>query len=238
VKTASSIIHSSLLIFNYLMESNMGTAELVKELREKTGAGFAECKKALDETKGDIAKATEALQKAGLAKAAKKSGRIAAEGLVQSYVHSNNRIGVLVEVNCETDFVARNDDFKEFARDVAMQIAAMNPQFVKSEEIAPAEIDKQRELHKASPDLAGKPDNIAQRIIDGKIKKWFQEVCLLDQPFVKDDKTTLGKLQTDLTAKIGEKISVRRFVRFEVGEGLEKRVDNFAEEVAKQAGTK
>lgn len=216
----------------------MGTAELVKELREKTGAGFNECKKALTESNNDLAKATEILQKAGLAKAAKKSGRIAAEGVVQSYVHSNNRIGVLVEVNCETDFVARNEEFKEFARDVAMQIAAMNPLYVKSEDINQGDIDKQREIHAASPDLEGKKPEIAARIIDGKIKKWFQEVCLLDQPFVKDDKTTLGKVQTELTAKIGEKISVRRFVRFEVGEGLEKRVDNFAEEVAKQAGTK
>jgi elongation factor Ts len=218
------------------MERNMVTAEMVKELREKTGAGFVECKKALTETNGDLSKAAENLQKSGLAKAAKKSGRIAAEGLVHSYVHSNGRIGVLVEVNCETDFVARNDDFKEFARDVAMQIAAMNPLYVKAEDVPQADIDKQRELNAASPDLAGKPENIAQRIIDGKIKKWSQEICLLDQPFVKDDKTTLGKVQQELTAKIGEKISVRRFVRFEVGEGLEKRVDNFAEEVAKASG--
>jgi elongation factor Ts len=218
------------------MERNMVTAEMVKELREKTGAGFVECKKALTETNGDLSKAAENLQKSGLAKAAKKSGRIAAEGLVHSYVHSNGRIGVLVEVNCETDFVARNDDFKEFARDVAMQIAAMNPLYVKAEDVPQADIDKQRELNSASPDLAGKPENIAQRIIDGKIKKWSQEICLLDQPFVKDDKTTLGKVQQELTAKIGEKISVRRFVRFEVGEGLEKRVDNFAEEVAKASG--
>jgi elongation factor Ts len=218
------------------MERNMVTAEMVKELREKTGAGFAECKKALTETNGDLSKAAENLQKSGLAKAAKKSGRIAAEGLVHSYVHSNGRIGVLVEINCETDFVARNDDFKEFARDVAMQIAAMNPLYVKAEDVPQADIDKQRELNSASPDLVGKPENIAQRIIDGKIKKWSQEICLLDQPFVKDDKTTLGKVQQELTAKIGEKISVRRFVRFEVGEGLEKRVDNFAEEVAKASG--
>ena len=214
----------------------MVTAEMVKELREKTGAGFVECKKALTETNGDLSKAAENLQKSGLAKAAKKSGRIAAEGLVHSYVHSNGRIGVLVEINCETDFVARNDDFKEFARDVAMQIAAMNPLYVKVEDVPQADLDKQRELNSASPDLAGKPENIAQRIIDGKIKKWSQEICLLDQPFVKDDKTTLGKVQQALTAKIGEKISVRRFVRFEVGEGLEKRVDNFAEEVAKASG--
>jgi elongation factor Ts len=216
----------------------MASAEQVKELREKTGAGFAECKKALTENGDDMAKAVEFLQKAGLAKAAKKSGRIAAEGLVHAYVHSNNRIAVVVEVNCETDFVARNDDFKDFARDVAMQVAAMNPQFVRPEDIPQADIDKQREIHAASPDLAGKKPEIAARIIDGKIKKWFQDVCLLEQPFVKDDKTTLGKVQTELTAKIGEKISVRRFVRYEVGEGMEKRADNFAEEVAKQAGIK
>jgi elongation factor Ts len=216
----------------------MATAEQVKELREKTGAGFAECKKALTENGDDMAKAAEALQKSGLAKAAKKSGRIAAEGLVHAYVHSNNRIAVVVEVNCETDFVARNDDFKEFARDVAMQVAAMNPQVVRPEDLPAEEVEKQRELHSASPDLAGKKPEIAQRIIDGKIKKWYQEVCLLEQPFVKDDKTTLGKVQTELTAKIGEKISVRRFVRYEVGEGMEKRADNFAEEVAKQAGMK
>lgn len=216
----------------------MASAEQVKELREKTGAGFAECKKALTENGDDMAKAVEFLQKAGLAKAAKKSGRIAAEGLVHAYVHSNNRIAVVVEVNCETDFVARNDDFKDFARDVSMQVAAMNPQFVRPEDIPQAELDKQREIHAASPDLAGKKPEIAARIIDGKIKKWFQDVCLLEQPFVKDDKTTLGKVQTELTAKIGEKISVRRFVRYEVGEGMEKRSDNFAEEVAKQAGIK
>jgi elongation factor Ts len=214
------------------------TPEMVKELREKTGAGILDCKKALSETAGDAQKAAELLMKKGLAKAGQKQGRIAAEGLVGAYVHSNNRIGVLLEVNCETDFVSRNDDFKEFVRDVSMQIAAMNPLYVKTDDVPAPDIEKQRAIHAESKDLEGKPKNIADRIIDGKIKKWYQEVCLLEQAFVKDPNETIGGLQTKLTAKIGEKISIRRFVRFEVGEGLEKKSQDFAAEVAAQASGK
>jgi elongation factor Ts len=215
------------------------TAEMVRELREKTGAGILECKKALTETDGDMTKAAEALQKAGLAKAAKKQGRVAAEGIISAYVHSNTRIGVLLEVNCETDFVARNEDFVAFSRDVAMQIAAMSPLYVRSEEVPAADIEKQRELFADSDDVKSKPANIRDKIVDGKVKKWFQDVCLLNQTFVKNPDVTIEKLQTDLTAKIGEKISIRRFVRFEVGEGIEKRQGDFAAEVAAQvAGSK
>jgi elongation factor Ts len=210
------------------------SAEQVKELREKTGAGILECKKALTESAGDLNKAAEALQKAGLAKAAKKGGRIAAEGIVHAYVHSNNRVGVLVEINCETDFVARNDDFREFAKDVAMQIAAMSPLYVRTEDVPQADVAKQRELAAESDKVKGKPANIAEKIVDGMIKKWYQEVCLLEQAFVKDPDQTIGALQTKITAKIGEKISIRRFARFEVGEGIEKKQGDFAAEVAAQ----
>lgn len=215
------------------------TAEMVRELREKTGAGILECKKALTEADGDLSKAADQLQKAGLAKAAKKQGRVAAEGIVQAYVHSNTRIGVLVEVNCETDFVARNEDFINFSRDVAMQIAAMNPLFVRPEDVPADEIERQRALFADSDDVKAKPVQIRDKIVDGKVKKWFQDACLVEQTFVKNPDLTIGKLQSELTAKIGEKISVRRFVRFEVGEGIEKRQSDFAAEVAAQvAGAK
>lgn len=218
------------------------SAGMVKELREKTGAGILECKKALAENNGDMEKAAEALMKAGLAKASKKAARIAAEGVVHAYIHSNQKVGVLVEVNCETDFVARNDDFVQFSRDVAMQIAAMSPQYVKIEDVPEEVVAKQRAFYADSEDVKkaaqNKPQNVVDKIIDGKIKKWLQEICLFEQPFVKDDKITIKDLQSQLTAKIGEKISVRRFVRYEVGEGMEKRVDDFAQEVAAQAAGK
>ena len=212
------------------------TANLIKDLRERTGAGMADCKKALVESDADVEKAIDYLRKKGLAKAAKKAGRVASEGLITQYIHGGGRIGVLLETNCETDFVARNEDFVQFTRDVAMQIAAMSPQYVSPEEIPAEAIEKEREIRRATAGNTGKPAQVVDKIVDGQIKKWQQEICLLEQAFVKDDKKTIRDLQQELVAKLGENIQVRRFTRYEVGEGLEKRSDNFAEEVAKQAG--
>ncbi|MCC6621747.1 MAG: translation elongation factor Ts [Deltaproteobacteria bacterium] len=212
------------------------TAGLVKELRERTGAGMMDCKKALEETNGNFDLAIEYLQKKQLASASKKAGRIAADGIVMSYIHQGGRIGVLVEVNSETDFVARNDDFLVFAKDIAMHIAASNPLVVKAEDLDAALVAKQEEIFTAQAMNEGKPEHIAKNIVVGRLKKWKAESCLLDQPFVKDPDKSVGQLVAELTAKIGEKISIRRFVRFEVGEGIEKRQDDFAAEVAKQAG--
>ncbi len=207
---------------------------MIKELRERTAAGMADCKKALVETSGDMDKAVDFLRKKGLAKAAKKAGRVATEGLISQYIHGNGRIGVLVETNCETDFVARNDDFLNFTRDVSMQIAAMNPQFVSEADIPADVVEKEKTIRIATAAESGKPEAMLEKIVGGQLKKWKKEICLLDQPWVKDDKKTIGDLQSELVAKLGENIKVRRFTRFEVGEGLEKKVENFAEEVAKQ----
>ncbi|TNF28994.1 MAG: translation elongation factor Ts [Deltaproteobacteria bacterium] len=212
------------------------SAKVVKELRDRTGAGFMDCKAALAETDGDMDKAIEYLQKKQLASVTKKAGRIAAEGTVGSYVHAGGRIAVLVEVNCETDFVARNEDFQAFARDLAMHVAASNPLVVKAEEISASEIEHQKEIFKGQAIEEGKPPQIAEKMVEGRLKKWLKEVCLLEQPFVKDTDKTVAELEKEMTAKIGEKISIRRFARFEVGEGLEKRSDDFAAEVAAQAG--
>lgn len=212
------------------------TVAMIKELRERTQAGMADCKKALKECDADMEKSVDFLRKKGLAKAAKKAGRIASEGLISQYIHAGGRIGVLLETNCETDFVARNDDFLAFTRDVGMQIAAMAPQFVSSDEVPQDLVEKEREIRKATARESGKPDNILDKIVDGQIKKWMKEVCLLDQIYVKDDKKTIGDLQQELVSKLGENIRIRRFARFEVGEGLAKKSENFAEEVAKQAG--
>ena len=212
------------------------TAGMVKELRERTGAGMADCKKALVEVEGDLEKAAEFLRKKGLAAAAKKSGRIATEGVIASYIHSNSRVGVLLEVNCETDFVARGEAFTGFAREVALQIAAMNPQYLNAEEMPADLVEKERAIRLDQARQGGKPENVIGKIVDGQIAKWQKEVCLLEQTWVKDDKKTIADLQQELIAKLGENIQVRRFARYEVGEGLEKRADNFAEEVAKQAG--
>lgn len=212
------------------------TAAMIKELRERTGSGMADCKKALVECDGDMDKAIEYLRKKGLAKAAKKAGRVATEGSVVSYIHGGGRIGVLLEVNCETDFVARNDDFQTFARDVALQIAAMNPQYVSSDEIPAAAVEQERAIRMATAMESGKPENVVAKIVDGQIKKWSQEICLLDQVWVKDSGKTIDGLTQELIAKLGENIRIRRFVRFELGEGLEKKQDDFAAEVAKQAG--
>jgi len=212
------------------------TATLIKDLRERTGAGMADCKKALTEVAGDMEKAIDYLRTRGLAKAAKKAGREATEGAVVSYIHGGGRIGVLVEVNCETDFVARNEDFQTFTRDVAMQIAAMSPQFVRREEVAQDVIERERTVLVAKAKETGKPEPVVQKMVDGQITKWLKEICLLDQAWVKDPDKTIDQVQQELIAKIGENIKVRRFVRFELGEGLEKKKDDFAAEVAKQAG--
>jgi len=212
------------------------TATLIKDLRERTGAGMSDCKKALQEADADMEKAIDYLRKKGLAKAAKKAGREATEGAVISYIHGGGRIGVLVEVNCETDFVARNDDFQGFAREVALQIAAMNPLYVKADEVDQSVVAREREVLLAKAKESGKPEPVVQKMVEGQISKWMKEVCLLDQPWVKDDKKTIGDLTQELVAKLGENIRVRRFVRFELGEGLEKKKDDFAAEVAKQAG--
>ncbi|MCA9524418.1 MAG: translation elongation factor Ts [Myxococcales bacterium] len=208
------------------------SVQLIKELRERTGAGMMDCKKALAECENNLEKAAEYLQKKSLASAAKKSARVAAEGAVGSYIHMGGKIGVLVEVNCETDFVAKNDDFQAFVKDVSMHVAAMSPQYVRPDEMPEAELAKQRGIFKAQVIEQGKPEHIADKIVDGKMKKWLSEICLLEQSFVKDPDKTVGQLQSELVGKIGEKIEVRRFVRFALGEGLEKRQDDFAAEVA------
>ncbi|HML48700.1 MAG TPA: translation elongation factor Ts [Clostridia bacterium] len=212
------------------------TSAMVKELRERTGAGMMDCKKALVESNGDMDKAIEFLREKGLAAAAKKAGRIAAEGLVDSYIHMGGKIGVLVEVNCETDFVAKTDQFKALVHDVAMHIAAANPQFLKREEVPTEDLEKEKEILRVQALNEGKPEKIVDRMVEGRIEKYYKDVCLLEQAFVKDPDKTIKDLIADATASIGEKIDIRRFVRFERGEGLKKREDNFVEEVMKQAG--
>ncbi len=215
------------------------TATMIKDLRERTGAGMADCKKSLIETDGDMEKATEYLRKKGLAAAAKKAGRIATEGAVASYIH-NGRVGVLCEINCETDFVAKTDDFKNFVKDVAMHIAGASPVplYVSDAEIEASAQTKEREILRAKAIEQGKKAEIVDKIVDGQIAKWKKDVCLLDQIWVRDPegKKTISALLNELVAKIGENIRVRRFVRWELGEGLEKKQDDFAAEVAKQAG--
>jgi elongation factor Ts len=212
------------------------TAALIKDLRERTGAGMSDCKKALTEVGGDMDKAIDYLRTKGLAKAAKKAGREATEGAVVSYIHGGGRIGVLVEINCETDFVARAEDFQTFTREVALQIAAMTPLFVRKEEVSQDVIDREREVLLAKAKESGKPEQVVQKMVDGQITKWMKEICLLDQSWVKDADKTIDQYQQELISKIGENIKIRRFVRFELGEGLEKKKDDFAAEVAKQAG--
>ncbi|WP_019532566.1 translation elongation factor Ts [Paenibacillus ginsengihumi] len=210
------------------------SAALVKELREKTGAGMLDCKKALEEANGDIAKASELLREKGLAAAANKAGRVATEGLVESYIHAGGRIGVLVEVNCETDFVAKTDQFREFVKDIAMQIAAANPLYVRREEVPQEALDKEREILKNQALNEGKPAHIVEKMVEGRMGKYYEEVCLMEQSFIKDPDKTIETLLKEKVATIGENISIRRFVRFELGEGLEKKQENFAEEVMSQ----
>lgn len=211
------------------------SAGMVKELREMTGCGMMDCKKALAECNGDMQKAVEFLREKGLATAAKKAGRIAAEGIVESYIHGGGRIGVLVEVNIETDFAAKNADFRAFVKDIAMQIAASNPQYVQREDVPAEVVEKEKEILKVQAMNEGKPENIAEKMVLGRIDKFYKQICLLEQPFIKDTDKTVQDVVNEKIAMIGEKISIRRFVRYEMGEGLEKREDNFAEEVMKQA---
>lgn len=211
------------------------SASMVKELRERTGAGMLDCKNALTETNGDLEKAIDLLREKGLSKAAKKSGRIAAEGIVESYIHGG-RIGVLVEVNSETDFVAKNKEFQDFVRDIAMQVAAANPKYVTKEDVPADEVEREKEVLTQQVINEGKPAHIAEKIVEGRIGKFYEEICLLEQNFIKDPSVKVKDLLNDKISKIGENLVIRRFVRFEVGEGLEKREENFAEEVAKQMG--
>lgn len=207
------------------------TAALVKELRERTGAGMMDCKKALSATDGDLEKAIDFLREKGLAAAAKKTGRVAAEGLVEAYIHGGGRIGVLVEVNCETDFVAKTDAFKELVKDIAMHIAATNPSYLKREEVPTAELEHEQAVLAEQARNEGKPEKIIEKMVAGRIEKYYKEVCLMEQPFVKDPDKTISDLITESIAKIGENISIRRFTRYQLGEGIEKKEENFAEEV-------
>ena len=196
------------------------TAALVKELRERTGAGMMDCKKALSATDGDLEKAIDFLREKGLAAAAKKAGRVAAEGLVEAYIHGGGRIGVLVEVNCETDFVAKTDAFKELVKDIAMHIAATNPSYLKREEVPTAELEHEQAVLAEQARNEGKPEKIIEKMVAGRIEKYYKEVCLMEQPFVKDPDKTISDLITESIAKIGENISIRRFTRYQLGEGL------------------
>ena len=216
------------------------TAAAVKALRDKTGAGMMECRNALVEANGSEEQAIEVLRKRGQAKGAKAASRIAAEGAVGSYIHMGGKVGVLVEVNCETDFVARTPEFQQLVKDIAMHIAATEPRFVTREEVTAEVLDKEREIAlaqaKNEPKNANKPDAVLDKIIEGRIGKYYEEVVLLDQPFVKDPAKTVQELLTENIARTGERITVRRFTRFKMGEGIEKRSDDFGGEVAALAG--
>lgn len=212
------------------------TASAVKQLREKTGAGMMECKNALVEAGGDEEKAVDILRQRGLASAKKREGRIAAEGIVGSYIHMGGKVGVLVELNCETDFVARGEEFQQLVKDIAMHIAAAEPRFVSRAEVPSAVLEKEREIAKAQamndPKNANKPEQVIEKIVEGRLNKFYEESVLLDQPFVKDPAKTVGELVTDKVAKTGERIAIRRFTRYKMGEGLERRTEDFGGEVA------
>lgn len=194
------------------------TSSMVKELREKTSAGIMDCKKALQETGGDFEKAVEYLRKKGIAAAAKRAGRATKEGLIASYLHPGDRLGVLVEINCETDFVARTDVFRDFAKEIAMQVAATNPLAVDRETLPEEDVNKEKDIYREQALSQGKPEKIVDRIIEGKLAKYFQEVCLLEQPYIKDTDKTVKDLLTETTAQLGENIAIKRFVRFRLGE--------------------
>lgn len=208
------------------------TAEAVRELREKTGAGIMDCKKALAQNNGDLEKALTYLREKGLAAAAKKSSRIASEGLITAYIHSGGKVGVLLEVNCETDFVAKTDGFSDLVKDIALHIAAMNPQYVRRAEVPTEAIEKEKAIFTVQAKESGKPEQVIAKMVDGKIEKFYKESCLLEQTFVKNPDLTIEKLVIEAIAKLGENISVRRFTRYKVGEGIEKKVTDFAAEVA------
>lgn len=207
------------------------TTALVKELRERTQAGMMDCKKALLATDGNIEKAVEYLREKGLSAAVKKAGRVASEGMVDSYIHMGGKIGVLVEVNCETDFVAKTDTFKALVHDVALQIAASNPLFISKDEVPTTNLEKEREILRAQALNEGKPEKIVERMVDGRIEKYYKEVCLLEQPFVKNPDITVQDLVNEATLASGEKIAIRRFTRYELGEGIEKKVSDLASEI-------
>ena len=208
------------------------SAKVVMDLRGRTGCGMMDCKKALAACEGDIEKAIDYLREKGLAAAAKKAGRVAAEGMVDSYIHMGGKIGVLVEVNCETDFVAKTDAFKELCHDVALQIAASNPLYVCKEEVPAEAIEHEKEVLRAQALNEGKPEKIVERMIEGRIEKYYKEVCLMEQPFVKNPDINIATRVNEATLASGEKISIRRFVRFERGEGIEKKESNLAEEIS------
>ena len=208
------------------------TAAMVKELRERTQAGMMDCKKALNETDGDMEKAIAYLREKGLAAAAKKAGRVAAEGAVESYIHMGGKIGVLVEVNCETDFVAKTDTFKNLCHDVALQIAAANPLYISKEDVPAAALEAEKEILRAQALNEGKPEKIVDKMVEGRISKYYTENCLLEQAFVKNPDITVGTLVNEATLASGEKITVRRFVRYQCGEGIEKKESNLAAEIA------
>lgn len=210
----------------------MISAETVRDLRERTGAGMMDCKRALTEANGDTEKAIDLLREKGLAAAAKKAGRVAAEGVVESYIHGGGRIGVLVEINCETDFVAKTAEYKEFCRDVAMQIAAASPEYVRREEVPADVIEREKAIARAQAINDGKPEKILDKIVEGRIEKYYKEVCLMEQVYIKNNDQTISQYLTEKISKVGENISIRRFARFVVGEGIEKKTCNLAEEVA------
>jgi elongation factor Ts len=212
----------------------------VKSLREKTGAGMLDCRNALVEAAGDEDQAVEILRKKGMATAGKKAGRVTAEGVVGSYIHMGGKVGVLVEINCESDFVARGDEFQQLVKDVAMHVAASDPRYTNRDEVPAGELEKEREILreqlKNDPKNAGKPDDVINKIIEGRLNKFFEENVLVDQPFVKDPSKTVGELVAEKIASIKENITIRRFTRYKMGEGIEKRQDDFAAEVASMVG--
>lgn len=208
------------------------SAQKVKELREKTGAGIMDCKRALSETNGDMEKAIESLRQKGLAAAQKRAGKAASEGAVYSYIHAGGKVGVLLEVNCETDFVAKTEGFISLVKDIAMHIAALNPLYVRRQDVPEDVMLREKRIYEAQAKASGKPENVVAKMAEGKLEKYLKEVCLLEQPFIKNPDTTVERLLVETIAKLGENISVRRFVRYRVGEGLEKKETDFAKEVA------
>lgn len=212
----------------------MITAQMVKELRERTSAGMMDCKRALEATNGDMEKAIDELRTKGLAKAAKRAGKVASEGTVISYIHGAGRIGVLVEVNCETDFVAKTEEFKQLAYDIAMQIAAANPQYISREAVPVETLEREKEVLKAQALEEGKPEKVIEKMVEGRLEKFYKENCLLEQQFIKDTDISVQELIHEKIAKMGENISIRRFARYEVGEGIEKEQVDFATEVMSQ----
>jgi len=213
----------------------MITAEMVKQLRDKTGGGMMDCKRALQDADGDMDKAAELLRERGLAAAGKRAGKVAAEGAVGSYIHMGGKIGVLVEVNCETDFVANTEKFQEFVKDISMHIAASSPEYIEPEEVPQSAIEKEKEILRAQALNEGKPEKIVDKMVEGRIKKYYNDVCLMEQPFVKDPDKTVREVLKEIIFSVGENVAIRRFTRYERGEGIEKKEANFAEEVMSEA---